>query len=100
MTSRPHRLVPNNCRWEPAKRSSDGYPIRDWEPPSFSCPALPSAQRDRPHHGTGTGEPLGALKVEEAVRQFWSPFGEGHGGVLAGRSASGMERTNAAGSSQ
>ena len=33
---------------------------------------------------------------EETIHLFRSPFWEGHGGVLAGRSGSGMERTNAA----
>jgi hypothetical protein len=50
--------------------------------------------------GAGTGEPPEALRAEETIHRFRSPFGEGHGGVLAGRSGSGMERANAAGSSQ
>ncbi len=44
----------------------------------------------------GTGEPQQQLLVEETIHRFWGPFSEGHGGVLAGRSASGMDEPDAA----
>src|SRR5437763_15695693 len=44
--------------------------------------------RDRRASTVATGE--------ETIHLFRSPFWEGHGGVLAGRSGSGTERTNAA----
>src|SRR5580704_14763315 len=74
-------------------------PTRDWTPPLF-LPPFDSGDGHRPREGTGTGEPQQRLRVDASFHQFRSPVWEGRGGVLAGRSGSGMERANAAGSSQ
>ena len=48
--------------------------------PSF-CPAFRNGNLTDHASGAGTGEPLGALREEETIHQFRSPFGEGHGGI-------------------
>ena len=75
-------------------------PTRDWAPPSFPTHPSMTGNHHQPHSGTGTGEPQQRLRVDASFHQLRSPVWEGHGGVLAGRSGSGMERANAAGSSQ
>ena len=74
--------------WEPAKDSSDGYPITDSTPPS-SCPPF--------HDGKSRGPPfkgvLGPASLFRA-RVLWivpsnrSPFGKGPGSVVEGGSIS------------
>jgi hypothetical protein len=57
----------------------------------LSLPALYDGNLIGHASGGGTGEPLRVLREEETIHLFRSPFGEGHGGVLAGRLGSGMD---------
>src|SRR5271170_232660 len=61
-------------------------------PPSFARRARCKATGHRGRDRRASFE----LRCGGSFHRFRSPFGEGHGGVLTGRSGSGMERTNAA----
>jgi len=63
--------------------------------PLFSYPPFDEGNGHQPRSGPGPAS-LTVATGEETIHLFPSPFWEGHGGVLAGRSGSGMERTNAA----
>jgi hypothetical protein len=83
--------------WEPAQDSSDGYPIRDWAPlfcRSSRTATVINHARDRDRRASTAANGSRKRSIDSGV-----PFGTGTG-LFLGRSGSGMERANAAGSSQ